>query len=58
MNVLGVIIGICVWLFVDIFLGLKVKNVRDSDRKKGVKILLIGVNVLFALAAIMIALMI
>ena len=55
MNYLGIIIGLAVWLFVDIYLGIKIKNISDSNKQKGRKFALIGLNVLLGIVAIFIA---
>lgn len=55
MNTLGIIVGVAVWLFVDIYLGIKIKNIRNSNKKKGRKFALIGLNVALGIVAILIA---
>lgn len=56
MNILGITVGIAVWLFVDIYLGKKVKNISNSNKQRGRKFALIGLNVLLGIVAIFIAL--
>ena len=56
MNILGIIVGIAVWLFVDIYLGIKVKNISNSSKQRGRKFALIGLNVVLGIVAIFIAL--
>ncbi|MFT5250848.1 MAG: membrane protein DedA with SNARE-associated domain [bacterium] len=56
MNTVAVIVGVAVWLFVDIYLGIKVKNISNSNRQRRRKFALIGLNILLGIAAIFIAL--
>lgn len=56
MNILGITFGIAVWLFVDIYLGKKVKNISNSNKQRGRKFALIGLNILLGIVAIFIAL--
>lgn len=52
---LGIIVGIAIWLFVDIYLGIKVKNISNSSKQRGRKFALIGLNVVLGIVAIFIA---
>ena len=56
MNILGIIVGIAVWLFVDIYLGIKVKNISNSNKQRGRKFTFIALNILLGVVAIFIAL--
>ena len=58
METIGLIIGLAAWLFIDIFLGLRIKQMKSSSESKTTKLVLYGVNVLFALVAITFALMV
>jgi hypothetical protein len=56
MNTVAVIVGVAVWLFVDIYLGIKVKNISNSNRQRRRKFAFFGLNILLGIAAIFIAL--
>ena len=55
---MGLVIGVIVWLFVDVFLGLRIKKLNSSKKRKTTYLVLYAVNVLFALSAVMLALMV
>ena len=55
MNIIGIIVGIATWLFIDIYLGIKVKNISDSKIQISKKFLLIGCNILLCIVVILIA---
>ena len=58
MEIVGLVIGVIVWLFVDVFLGLRIKKRNSSKKRKTTYLVLYAVNVLFALYAVMLALMV
>jgi len=58
METVGLVIGVIVWLFVDVFLGLRIKKLKSSKKRKNIYFVLYAVNVLFALSAVMLALMV
>lgn len=56
MNAFGFIALIVAWLFVDVYLVVKIKKIKNSDRNTGRKIALIGLNIILAAIVVFIAL--
>ena len=56
MNAFGFIALIVAWLFADVYLIVKIKKIKNSDRNTGRKIALIGLNIILAVIVVFIAL--
>jgi hypothetical protein len=56
MNAFGFIALIVAWLFADVYLIVKIKKIKNSDRNTGRKIALIGLNIILAAIVVFIAL--
>ena len=54
MNYIVIIIFVGLFLFTDVYLGLKIKNIIDSKKRRITKLALIGANSLLAIIAILI----
>ena len=55
MNVFGAIIGISAWIFIDVYLGMKIKNISNSNIKRSRKGALIILNIVIGIMAIILA---
>lgn len=53
---MALIIGIGVWFVADVLLALNMRRINKSEKKRGHKALLYGVNVLMAIVVIFIGL--
>jgi len=56
MNTFGIIALIAAWIFGNVFLIVKIKKIKNSDRTTGRKIALIGLNILLAAILVFMAL--
>ena len=55
MKIIGLLIGVAIWGFVDIYLGVKIKKLADSKKKPTKKLLLTVYYILLGILAILIA---